>query len=219
MGRACPSACRPVRRGVFKGVKDGSRLPALQAGHPRKGRKTVLGVTRPQAVEGSGMASPGETLGSPWIPLALRASFRVSPFDCPLHSPYDLQRALHPKPFLSNLAIHAKCYIATISSLLGHSLQVHQHLSRFSSQICLTCFAIACRTHGRMVRGGYGLPKSSLGPAMHFPSTPCGRTTPETALWLFQGWLARKAGGRLLPLWTPHAVRLCQDFAWQRGRI
>jgi hypothetical protein len=30
---------------------------------------------------------------------------------------------------------------------------------------------------GRMARGGHGLPKVSLGPAMPYPSTPCGRAT------------------------------------------
>jgi hypothetical protein len=34
---------------------------------------------------------------------------------------------------------------------------------------------------------------------------PCGRATPETAFWPFQGW---PAWSRLLPLWTPHAARL-----------
>jgi hypothetical protein len=34
----------------------------------------------------------------------------------------------------------------------------------------------------RMARGGHGLPKVSLGPAMPYPSTPYGRATPETAL-------------------------------------
>jgi hypothetical protein len=33
-------------RGVSKGVKDGHRPPALQAGHPRDGCKAVLGVAR-----------------------------------------------------------------------------------------------------------------------------------------------------------------------------
>jgi hypothetical protein len=40
--------------------------------------------------------------------------------------------------------------------------------------------------HGRKARGGYGLPKVSLGPTMPNPSTPCGRATPETALQPFQ---------------------------------
>jgi hypothetical protein len=39
--------------------------------------------------------------------------------------------------------------------------------------------------HGRMARGGHGLPKVSLGPAMSYLSTPCGRATPETVLQVF----------------------------------
>jgi hypothetical protein len=38
-------------------------------------------------------------------------------------------------------------------------------------------------------------------------STPCGRATSETAA-------GRVACGRLLPLWTPHAVRL-----WEGGGV
>jgi hypothetical protein len=49
------------------------RPPALQAGHPPNGLKAIWEVARPQGVEGSGMAGPGETLGSPWIPLPVRA--------------------------------------------------------------------------------------------------------------------------------------------------
>jgi hypothetical protein len=49
---------------VSKRVKDGQRPPALQA---------VSGVARLQGVEGLVMTGPGETLGSPWIPLAIRA--------------------------------------------------------------------------------------------------------------------------------------------------
>jgi hypothetical protein len=41
-------------------------------GPPRNGHKAVLRVARPHGVEGSGMAGPGETLGNPWIPLAIR---------------------------------------------------------------------------------------------------------------------------------------------------
>jgi len=59
---------RPVRRRVSKGVEDGRRPPTVWAGHPRNGRKVVLGVACPQGVEGSGMAGPGKTL-----PLAIRA--------------------------------------------------------------------------------------------------------------------------------------------------
>jgi hypothetical protein len=53
--------------------------------------------------------------------------------------------------------------------------------------------------HGRMARGGHGLSKVSLWPAMPYPFTPCGRITPETACSL------------LLFPWTPQAVRLCQN--------
>jgi hypothetical protein len=67
------SKSRPVRRRVSKRVEDGRRPLALRAGHLRNDCKVVLGVARPQGVERLGMAGPGETLGSPWIPLAIRA--------------------------------------------------------------------------------------------------------------------------------------------------
>jgi hypothetical protein len=41
-----------VRRGVCKGVEDGRRPSALQAGHPGNGRNTVSGVVRLQGVVG-----------------------------------------------------------------------------------------------------------------------------------------------------------------------
>jgi len=40
---------------------------------------------------------------------------------------------------------------------------------------------------------------------MPYPFTPCGPANPATILRVFQGWPAH---GRLLPPWTPHAVRL-----------
>jgi hypothetical protein len=39
--------------------------------------------------------------------------------------------------------------------------------------------------HRRMAKGGHGLPKASLGPAMTDPSMPCGQAIPEKALRLF----------------------------------
>jgi hypothetical protein len=45
----------------------------------------------------------------------------------------------------------------------------------------------------RMARGIHGLSKVSPGPAMLDPSTPCGRATPETALWPFRGWSSRRS--------------------------
>jgi hypothetical protein len=54
----------PARRGVSKGVEDGRRPPALWAGYPKHAHKAVSGV---------GHGGPGETLGSLWILLAIRA--------------------------------------------------------------------------------------------------------------------------------------------------
>jgi hypothetical protein len=57
-----------------------------------------------------------------------------------------------------------------------------------------------------MARGGHGLPKVLLGPAMPYPSTLCGFATPETAFPAFQGWSARRVGGlqpSSIPLVTP----------------
>jgi hypothetical protein len=61
-----------------------------------------------------------------------------------------------------------------------------------------------------MTWGGHGLPKVSLGPAMPYPSTSCGRETPEKALWPFQGWAGQHAAV-FYPLGhpTPYGVRLC----------
>tara|TARA_B110001454_G_scaffold208706_1_gene221486 strand:+ start:311 stop:571 length:261 start_codon:yes stop_codon:yes gene_type:complete len=66
---------RPVQRGVSKGVEDGCRLPTLQAGRPRNRHKAVLGVAHPQGIKGLSIAGQGETLGSLWILLAIRAYF------------------------------------------------------------------------------------------------------------------------------------------------
>jgi hypothetical protein len=66
----------------------------------------------------------------------------------------------------------------------------------------------APRLHGRMARGGHGLPKVSPGPAMPYPSTPCRRTTYETALRLFQGWPAHRAGS-LWPFSAPLDTPCC----------
>jgi hypothetical protein len=53
-------------------------------------------------------------------------------------------------------------------------------------------------THGRLAWGIHGIPNVSLGPTMPYPSTPS---------------YGRIKGGRpaavLLPLWIPHAIRLC----------
>jgi hypothetical protein len=56
------------------------------------------------------------------------------------------------------------------------------------SQVISSCSALGrnLKPMGVWKRGGHGLPKVSLGPAMPTPSTPCGRDTPETAAgWVF----------------------------------
>jgi hypothetical protein len=71
------ASCLGVRRRVSKAVEDGRKSHILRGGHPRNGRKAVSGVVHPQGVEGSGMAGLGETFGSPWIPLAIRACLKL----------------------------------------------------------------------------------------------------------------------------------------------
>ena len=56
--------------GFSNGVAYGCRLSALQMGHPQNSSKAVS-----QGMEGSGMADMGETLGSPCLPLVIRALY------------------------------------------------------------------------------------------------------------------------------------------------
>jgi hypothetical protein len=63
---------------------------------------------------------------------------------------------------------------------------------------------LIAQLRGRMARGGHG-----PGPALPYPSMPCGRATPETAVPLLKRPNGRFRGGRLLSLWTPEAVGLC----------
>jgi hypothetical protein len=53
-----------------------------------------------------------------------------------------------------------------------------------------------------MARGGNGLLKVTLGPAMPYPFMPCRQATYETAIWPFQGWPSCTAGV-LQPSSTP----------------
>jgi hypothetical protein len=48
----------------------------------------------------------------------------------------------------------------------------------------------AAQVHGRMGRGGHGIPKVSPGPAMPDPSMPCGQATPQLGLAIarFKTW-------------------------------
>jgi hypothetical protein len=67
---------------------------------------------------------------------------------------------------------------------------------------------------GCVARGGHGPPKVSRGPAIPCPSTPCGRVTPQNGFVAVSGWTAC---GCLLPVWTPHAIRLCRLLRWYSG--
>jgi hypothetical protein len=77
-------------------------------------------------------------------------------------------------------------------------------------------------TRANIARGGHGLPKVVPGLAMPYPSTPCGRATPETDILLFHGWPARRAGGlrrSFTPLDTPRRAPMTwpcdQMITWQ----
>jgi hypothetical protein len=60
----------------------------------------------------------------------------------------------------------------------------------------------AARVHGRMARGGHGLPKVSLEPAMPYPSAPVGGPPLKLPYGCFKGDLSigQLACGSLLPL-------------------
>jgi hypothetical protein len=64
--------------------------------------------------------------------------------------------------------------------------------------------------HGRVERGGHGLPEVSPGPALLYLSMPCGQATYplKRPNGRFRGCppAGREACGRLLPLLTPHAI-------------
>jgi hypothetical protein len=74
-------------------------------------------------------------------------------------------------------------------------------------------FPLVC-CHGRMARGGHGLPKAAVSPV---PAMPHPYTLAVSGVAHPQGWPVRRGGspagqaacGRLLPLWTPHVVRVC----------
>jgi hypothetical protein len=61
-----------VQRGVSKRMESGRRLQSLRADHSRNGHEAVSAMACLYGVEGSGMAGPGETLGTSWPPLPIR---------------------------------------------------------------------------------------------------------------------------------------------------
>jgi hypothetical protein len=70
--RASETGCRTVTAHVTSPGSYGKGYPRGKKTAPN-GRNAVLGVARPQGVEGLGMAGRGETLGSPWILLPVGA--------------------------------------------------------------------------------------------------------------------------------------------------
>jgi hypothetical protein len=66
-------------------------------------------------------------------------------------------------------------------------------------------------THRHMATGGHGLPKVSPGPPCPTFLRPAGGPPLKWSYNCFRAALpaGHAACGRLLPLWTPHAVRLC----------
>jgi hypothetical protein len=88
LGKSMDAPCHPPMSGegckqvrTAWGIQGGRRRPqaARPTGEPpQNGIKAVLGVARPQGIEGLGMAGLGETLGSPWILLHIRAWLEAS---------------------------------------------------------------------------------------------------------------------------------------------
>jgi hypothetical protein len=72
LGRLLAQMKARTVRGI-QGVEDCHRRPALWSGHPQTTVRLYPKMARPQGMDRSGMAGPGETLGSPWILLAIRA--------------------------------------------------------------------------------------------------------------------------------------------------
>jgi hypothetical protein len=168
------------------------------------------------------MPSSGETLGSPWPPLAIR------PFNLcgPCHQPtshyrlkllqfsgsnlitehIDLESTLSIQPSCGRLSPHPGWPEGGIE----YGAWGGDGGLCLPSQFCWTIndFIPQHGLHGheRMARGGHELPKVSPEPAMPYSSIPYGRATPETALRPFQGWAARRTGGlrtSFIPLNTP----------------
>jgi hypothetical protein len=75
--------------------------------------------------------------------------------------------------------------------------------------------------HKRIARGGYRLPKVSLGHALPYRFTPCGWTNPLTILQPCQGWSTRRAGGlrsSSTPLDSPRHTPMGSETRNERER-
>jgi hypothetical protein len=113
------------------GVQKGRSRPQ---GRPRNGHKAISGVAHPQGVEGLGMAGPGETLRSPWLPLAI----------CPWHRPLWGRFPGENSFCVSHIHFHGDLQqVASIIWMVGFSWQsVSGKLGKF----CMHCFkALFCK--------------------------------------------------------------------------
>jgi hypothetical protein len=107
------------------------------------------------------MAGPSDTPGSPWPPHAIRP--------CLASEPHEIWTG-----FLSNFGL---------SPVPEEDGKLMEELLSGISPSC----GSAVGSHGRMARGGHGLPKVSPGLARPYLSMPCGQAIPVTASWQFLG--------------------------------
>jgi hypothetical protein len=71
--KRCQTYAGPYEKRYPRGKKTTARHPPCGWATPQTAVRPFGGVDRPQGIEGSGMAGLGETLGSLWIPLPVRA--------------------------------------------------------------------------------------------------------------------------------------------------
>jgi hypothetical protein len=138
------------------------------------------------------MAGPGKTLGSPWPPLAIRPCCRWQ-----TTSTFSIARVRARASKRSSSFLASCCGTGRESPTTPAScrLDCASRLPKRPSRATCSGKVGNIFTHGCMARGGHGLPKVSHGPVMPYPSMPCKRATPETALCPFQELPTRRAGG------------------------
>jgi hypothetical protein len=159
------------------------------------------------------MACPGETLGSPRPLLAIRPWFKLS-FDRKLVIHFSCLRILVDTKILLGMggvtivivsvttSIGIYSYFGVPLTLIIIEVGKSEKSFRLNLKVVLFYYHGGLR-HGRMARGGYGLPKVSPKPVMPFYALraghPCFRNGAPAG---------QAACCGLLSIWTPHAVRL-----------
>jgi hypothetical protein len=131
------------------------------------------------------MACLDETLGSLWPPHAIR----------PWNKPFQV---LEIGSFPMKVSTYRQLYKMEI------------YVARWILDYYWTSILVFCLDHGRMARGGHGLPKVSPRPARLNPFTPLGGPHLKRPHNHFRGGppAGQAACGHLLPIWTPQAVSL-----------